>query len=140
MEQIEQKCVAILDCELPVGVIANTSAFLGLTLGKLFPELIGHDVTDAAGNTHAGILTIPVTVLRSNKHGLKELRQKLYRPEHDDLSVVDFSNFSQSIHIYSDFADKVSAASESDQTYLGIAILGNKKKVSSLTGSMPLLR
>ena len=140
MEHNDKKCVAILDAELPVGVVANASTFLGLTLGKMFPDMIGQDVTDAEGNTHAGILKIPVTVLRSSKPGLKELRQKLYRMEYEDLAVVDFSNISQSINVYSDFVDKVASSSDDDQTYLGIAILGNKKKVNSLTGSMPLLR
>lgn len=40
------KCVMIIDAELPLGVIANTSAILGVTLGKQVPEQVGPDVLD----------------------------------------------------------------------------------------------
>lgn len=41
MDSNSKKCVMIIDGELPIGVIANTSAILGVTLGKLFPSRWG---------------------------------------------------------------------------------------------------
>ena len=49
----------ILDSELPTGIIANTAAILGITLGKRIPQQIGEDVSDASAMIHAGIITIP---------------------------------------------------------------------------------
>ncbi|MCT8193054.1 DUF2000 domain-containing protein, partial [Pseudomonas monteilii] len=37
----QEKCVMIIDEQLPIGLVANTAAILGATLGKLFPEGIG---------------------------------------------------------------------------------------------------
>ncbi len=134
------KCVMIIDSELPMGIIANTSAILGGTLGKHIPEQIGSDVIDASGQPHLGIITIPVTMLRGDKVILKDLRDRLYSSEFTDLIVVDFSDVAQSCNVYSEYISKASITTEQDHNYFGIAIYGNKKKVNKLTGFMPLLR
>lgn len=140
MSDSDKKCVMIIDAELPIGVVANTSAILGITLGKHIPEQVGAAVKDASGQTHLGIITVPVTMLRGDKKILKECRERLYSPEFNDLVVVDFSDVAQGCNIYSEYIAKAATVSEQDHTYLGIAIYGNKKKVNKLTGFMPLLR
>ncbi len=140
MNDYNMKCVMIIDSELPIGIMANTSAILGATLGKHIPEQIGADVTDASGQSHLGIITLPVTMLRGDKVILKDLRERLYVPEFIDLVVVDFSDVAQSCNIYSEYVSKAAITAERDHNYFGIAIYGNKKKVNKLTGFMPLLR
>ncbi len=36
-----EKCVMVVDEKLPLGIIANTAAILGITLGKQLPEVVG---------------------------------------------------------------------------------------------------
>jgi AraC-like DNA-binding protein len=48
------KVVMIIDKELPLGLIANTAAVLGASLGKMVDGLIGGDLRDADGNVHLG--------------------------------------------------------------------------------------
>lgn len=134
------KCVMVIDSELPIGIIANTSAILGITLGKHIPEQVGNDVMDATSKIHLGIITIPVAMLKGDKNILRNLRQWLYTPEFSDLVVVDFSDVAQSCNVYSEYVSKAASVPEQEHTYLGIAIYGNKKKVNKLTGFMPLLR
>ena len=38
-----EKCVIVVDEELPLGIIANTAVILGITLGKTMPEAVGPD-------------------------------------------------------------------------------------------------
>jgi len=140
MTNTEKKCVMVIDEELPVGVIANTSAILGVTLGKYVPEQVGETVVDASEKEHLGIITIPVSMLRGNKEILKNLRERLYTEEYKELVVVDFSDVAQSCNIYSEYMEKAASMPERAHTYLGIAIYGGKKAVNRLTGSMPLLR
>lgn len=140
MSTNSMKCVMIIDSELPVGIIANTSAILGVTLGKQFPELIGGDVADATGKTHLGIITIPVAMLKENRANLKKMRKRLYDPEFSDLAVVDFSGVAQGCNVYSEYAAKTATVPEEEHTYFGIALYGDKKKVNRLTGALPLLR
>ncbi len=45
-----EKCVMIIDEQLPLGIIANTAAIMGITLGKSIPEVVGKDVYDKTGN------------------------------------------------------------------------------------------
>jgi len=139
---IEQgtKCVIVIDEDLPLGIIANTAAILGITLGKHVPEIVGLDATDASGQKHLGITKIPVPILKGNKEILRELRTRLYTSDFDDIIVVDFSDVAQGCNVYDEYLEKVSTILEVEHTYLGIGIFGNKKKVNKLTGSMPLLR
>lgn len=136
----DMKCVMVIDAEVPPGVAANTSAVLGVALGKHTPGLVGPDVTDATGQPHLGITNIPVTILRGDSEGIKGLRTRLYAPEFSDLVVVDFSDVAQSCQVYSEYAEKAASMCEDDYNYLGVAIHGSRKKVNKLTGSMPLLK
>lgn len=95
--------------------------------------------TSFIDQSHLGIVTIPVPILKGNREILRELREKLYTSYYDDMIVVDFSDVAQSCNIYSEYLQKASTISEADYTYFGLAICGNKKKVNKLTGSMPLL-
>lgn len=140
MDLQNEKCVMVIDKDLPLGIIANTAAILGITLGKNMPELVGADVTDQSGNPHLGIIEFPVPVLKGSPEILKAIREKLYQPEFQDLTAVDFSDLAQGCKTYKEFIEKMGQVPESDLQYLGVAICGQKKKVNKLTGSMPLLR
>ena len=140
MNDSNVKCVMILDSELPIGVMANTSAILGVTLGKHISEMVGADVVDATDKAHLGIITIPIMMLKGDRDSLKKLRERLYEPEFGDSIVVDFSDVAQCCNTYSEYASKAASVQEQDYTYFGIAIFGAKKMVNKLTGSMPLLR
>ena len=140
MDQKNEKCVMILDENLPLGLIANTAAIMGITLGKKLPEVVGTDVADRSGNVHLGIIEFPVPVLKASCDTIKAVRERLYRPEYQELTAVDFSDLAQGCRTYDEFIQKMGQTSEETLEYLGVAICGPKKKVNQLTGSMPLLR
>lgn len=48
-----EKCVMIIDENLPLGIIANTAAIMGITLGREMPEIVGSNVTDQSGKEGA---------------------------------------------------------------------------------------
>ena len=140
MSHKEFKCAMIIDAALPVGVIANTAAILGVTLGKQFPELVGPDVLDASNRKHLGIVTIPVPILNGSSDALRDLRAQLLHADFSDVAVVDFSDVAQKINVYADFVQKSLETPESEHHYYGIALFGDKKKINRLTGMLPLLR
>ena len=140
MDFQNEKCVMVIDEHLPLGMIANTAAILGITLGKNMPEIVGADVTDKTGNDHLGIIEFPVPILKGTAESMKAIREKLYEPEFSDLTVVDFSALAQSCKTYDEFIRKMKDVPEAELNYFGIAICGTKKKVNKLTGSMALLR
>ena len=132
--------VMVIDENLPLGIIANTAAIMGITLGKQMPEVVGADVYDRTGNGHLGIIEFPVPILKGNVEVIKSIREKLYEPEFTDLTVVDFSDLAQECKTYDEFIEKMKDVSETELNYYGVAICGAKKKVNKLMGSMALLR
>ena len=140
MVQMDEKCVLILDEALPAGILANTAAILGITIGKQFPQAVGSDVTDKTGCTHLGIVAFPVPILKGTPKLIQELRQRLAAPEFSDIITVDFSELAQGCKAYEEFTEKLQNTEESDLRYLGLALCGAKKKVNRLTGNLPLLR
>lgn len=140
MDWQNEKCVMVIDENLPLGLIANTAAIMGITLGKQMPEVVGADIADQTGNTHLGIIEFPVPILRGSPEIIKQIREKLYQPDFSDLTVVDFSDLAQGCKAYDEFIEKMGRVPESGLQYFGVTICGAKKKVNRLTGSMPLLR
>ena len=140
MDLQNEKCVMVIDENLPLGIIANTATIMGITLGKQMPEVVGADVYDRTGNGHLGIIEFPVPILKGNVEVIKSIREKLYEPEFSDLTVVDFSDLAQGCKTYDEFIKKMKDVSETELNYYGVAICGAKKKVNKLTGSMALLR
>lgn len=59
MDVQNEKCVLILDGSLPPGVIANTAAIMGITLGKRMPETVGPDVADQTDTNTRGSSNFP---------------------------------------------------------------------------------
>lgn len=134
----DKKCVIVIDETLPIGLIANTAAILGITLGARLPEAVGANVRDGGGHQHEGIIEFPVPILKSSADAIGKLRLALYGGEFSDLTAVDFSDIAQSCKTYGEYIDKISAAE--DIRYLGIALCGNRKKINKLTGNLPLLK
>lgn len=130
----------VIDEGLPLGVIANTAAIMGVTLGKELPEAVGADAVDQSESRHLGIIEFPIPILRGSAECIRQIRERLSGPDFLDLTVVDFSDLAQGCRTYDEFLEKMGNAPESSLRYLGIAICGAKKKVNKLTGSMPLLR
>lgn len=134
------KCAILIDEELPLGLIANTASVLSLTIGEKVKGLIGYDLQDNVGRTHAGITTLPIPILKSKKEALRALREKLYGEMYHECLIVDFTNVAQRTKTYDDYAKQISETPAENLSYLGIAIYGPKKKVNSLVGNIGLLR
>lgn len=140
MQEQNEKCVMVLDEELPLGILANTAGIMGITLGKHIPEAIGPDVCDKSGREHLGIIAFPVPILKASGERIRSIREQLYEPKYSGLIAVDFSDVAQSCNVYEDYIKKAAGVEEKEYTYLGIGICGDKKLVNKLTGNLPLLR
>lgn len=129
----------VLDENLPLGLLANTAAILGITLGKHMPEAVGADVLDSSGKPHLGIITFPVPILRGDAEQIRAIRETLSGVDYQDVIVVDFSDVAQCCKNYGEYIGKAAQADESEWRYFGLGLCGPKKLVSRLTGR-PLLR
>lgn len=135
-----EKCVMVIDERLPVGLIANTAAILRITLGRERGEVVGHDVYDAGGNRHLGIIEFPVPILRAAPEAIRALRERLYAPEFSAVTAVDFSDLAQGCKTYEEYRDKMSAAGESSLRYYGAAAHRPQEARKQAHRQPPLLR
>lgn len=134
------KIAMVINKDIPVGLIANTSAVLGISLSRLFPGIVGEDVLDGDGNAHAGITTQNIPVLAADREKIKGLRDCLFDAAYEDVSVIDFSEAAQKCLDYGDYIARLGGLPADDLYYLGICLYGPKKKVNKLTGNLGLLR
>ena len=135
-----EKCVIVVDERLPQGLTANTAAILGITIGSRRPDVVGKNVFDADGSKHLGIIEFPVPVLKAAPELLRALRERLHAEEFQSVCSVDFSNLAQGCKTYEEYLEKMSRTGEGELQYYGLAMIGPKKLVNRLTGSLPLLR
>ncbi|AOF48447.1 DUF2000 domain-containing protein [Tetragenococcus halophilus] len=136
----ENKCVILIDDALSLGLVANTAAILGMSLGKKHPELIGPDTLDGDQFLHSGIIYIPVPILKSNRKNLFDLRNRLYQKDYQNIETVDFTNLAQSCKTYEEYMDRFQQMKATDLQYMGIGLYGPKKIINKLTGNLSLLK
>lgn len=136
MDVNAMKYVILVDDSLPKGIAANTAAVLSATVGKEVPQLVGPDVTDGAGKKHRGITTLPIAVLACSTERLRHVRSKA---EEEDMLVVGFTRTAQRSRHYANYRTRMAEVVPDDLEYMGVALLGPGKSVTSLTGDLGLL-
>jgi hypothetical protein len=93
METDSSKCVIVVDTGLPMGLKVNTAGLLGATLGRRVESIIGPDTIDGSGESHTGILNIPLPILATDAETIKGIREKTLKL--GGLLVVDFTETAQ---------------------------------------------
>ena len=134
------KCVIVVDRDLPLGLKTNAAAALGMSLGAQVDGLIGPDVIDADGYTHRGITKVNLPILMASAEELKDLHSRVVRSDAPDISVIGFSKLAQGCKSYDLYRERMSGTQTSQLEFSGLCIFGADKKVSGLTGALPVLR
>jgi hypothetical protein len=133
---MSERCVIVIDQDLPPGRAANAAAVLALTLGAREPDLAGADLVDADEQTHPGLIPIGLPVLRASRDDLVELRR---RAAADGVSVIDFPTVGQQTNDYDEVRSRVARTPTAELTYLGVAVSGSRRSVNRLTRRLSLL-
>ena len=135
------KLVMVINCDLPLGLVANTAAVLGISLSKIYQEdIVGGDIVDADGNLHLGITAQTIPILSASREQVKEIREAMFEPAFAEVAAIDFSEAAQRCLNYEQYIRSLAQLSAEELFYLGVCMYGPKKKVNKLTGSLPLLR
>lgn len=136
----KQYCAVIIDENLPIGLVANTAAILGLSVGKECRSLIGDNTVDGEGNIYPGIVAKPVPILQGNKKVFNYIMEQLPMKKYIGVGFVGFTDLAQKCKTYDEYKQKMSSVSKEDINFIGLAIYGKDKKIKSLTGGLKLLR
>jgi hypothetical protein len=134
---MSRKCVIVVDESLPVGLKANIAAVLCLSVGANFPDVIGPDATDAAGNTYAGITQIPVPVLMAPTHQIADL---VAAARDKELYHASFTDAALNTKKYDDYTAELAAKGSDEVMHHGVVLVASDKQVKKLTSGIPLLK
>lgn len=134
------KCVLIVDPNLPIGVISNTTAALGISLASGINGMIGKKVLDRDQRMHEGITNVPIPILTLSKEEIKNKYDDLLEKNDPEIKVIGFSDVAQKSLSYEDYELKLSSTGKDQINYLGLCLYGPKKKINKLTGNLKMLR
>lgn len=134
------KCVLIVDPNLPIGVISNTTAALGISLASGINGMIGKKVLDRDQRMHEGITNVPIPILTLSKEEIKNKYDDLLEKNDPEIKVIGFSDVAQKSLSYEDYELKLSLTGKDQINYLGLCLYGPKKKINKLTGNLKMLR
>jgi len=87
------KCVIVVDESLPLGMMLNTAAILGVSIGAKLPDILGPDAEDASKQKHIGLIRMNLPVLKANRLKIEEIR--IGATCNNELFVVAFSEQAQ---------------------------------------------
>lgn len=132
-----ERCVIIIDTDLPAGRAANAAAVMALTVGQRHPELVGEPLIDASGHEHPGLIPIGIAVLAATQDELARLRDKGLTAGCD---IVDFPVEGQQTTNYAAFRDAVALVAPQDLRYVGVALVGERKPISKIVANCGLLK
>ena len=137
LPQRPDRCVIVVDQDLPAGRSANAAAVIALTIGARHPFLVGDPLIDASGFNHPGLIPIGIPVLAAAQEVLPEIRRKGLSLGCD---VVDFPVEGQQTTNYQNFRGAVAAIEPDAIQYSGVALIGQKKEIGKIVGHLKLLK
>ncbi|MEY9855664.1 hypothetical protein ABH935_001268 [Catenulispora sp. GAS73] len=134
-----EKCAIVIDDALPTGLAMNAAAVLALSIGDAYGQTaLGPEVKDRDGQVHAAITEVPLPILKADTQALHGIVSKaLAEP---DVFLVDFTSAAQAARDYGTYIESMEVTSAEDHVYVGVAVVGAKKAVQRLSGSLPLYR
>ena len=130
------KPVIILSTSLPRGLQANFAAILGMSFGRLHPELIGPATPDSDGMLLDGITQVAVPVLGAAPEDLASLFAAA-----ENLPVrLAYMRAAFEARNYADYTARIATSPLKDHEPQAILAAGPRKAIDRLCGSLPLLK
>lgn len=129
------KPVLILDETLPTGLKANFAAVLGMSLGKMRPDLVGADTTTSDGQVLAGITTVALPVLGAPATDLPTL----FAAAADLPLRLAYMRAAFEARDYADYSARIAAAPLAGHIPQAILLAGPRKAVDRICGRLRLL-
>lgn len=130
------KCVIVVDKALGLGHAANAVSVIGVSLGRSVAGLVGPDMRSRDKVDYPGVIYAPLPILLCTNQNLQELQAKSLAD--DEIYSMPFSALAQSCKTYQEYETRISEADSSAIELVAIGLIGPQKKISKLTGNLPL--
>jgi hypothetical protein len=135
----DTRIAIIVDPSLPLGLIANTVAAIGIGIGAAATELGGTLLIDTKGRAVRTSANRPVPILQASSKVMGALLMRAL-PAPEEGIVAPFPRFARKLHRFEDYLLEFPQRSLGSETIDGLGLSGPEKWVRSLTGNLKLLR
>jgi hypothetical protein len=133
-----KKLVIVIASNLATGMVANRCAALSVGITSAHPEIVGYPTETSDGIVLGAITRMPIPILIAKDiQVLPEIENKA---RSQGCTTLVYLSRAQGLRSYQAYLDSIKSTSYADLDIDAIAIYGEKKTVSSLTGSLPILR
>ncbi len=133
-----KKLVIVVAPTLATGMMANRCAALSVGITGAHPEIIGYPTETADGIVLGAITRMPIPVLVAKD--VKALPEMESKARLQGCTTLVYLSRAQGLRLYQAYLDSIKTTPYTDLDIDAIAIYGDKKMVSSLTGNLPILR
>jgi len=134
----QHRCTIVINKDLPVGLAINAASVIGISFGRTVENLVGPDMQSVDKINYPGVIYSPLPVLLASGEYIHELENSV--KNHEDIYVMPFSALAQSCKTYDEYSEKISSVNSDHIELIAIGLIGPKKKITKLTGSLPLYR
>ncbi|OGK38473.1 hypothetical protein A3F34_00155 [Candidatus Roizmanbacteria bacterium RIFCSPHIGHO2_12_FULL_44_10] len=134
----ELKVVIVVSPFLGIGLAANRAAVLATGLAIHIPSLPGQNLVTKDGVELLGFTQIPIPILTVKPE--VSLLELCKRSEELGCKIIVFLTRAQGMRSYEEYRNSVAETNYNDLDIDAIAIYGDKKSVTKITGSLPSLR
>lgn len=136
------KVAIVLAADLAPGPAANIAACIAAGLAASRSDWAGRALVDAFGLKSVSSSHLPIAILKAPLPAMHSLLRRLGEgprvPENGCISI--FPAYAHAIHDSSEYWHRHGLVSHAEEAMLGIGLLGEKRWVNSMTGSLPLWR
>jgi len=134
----QHRCTIIIDKDLPSGLAINAASVIGISFGRTVENLVGPDMQSLDKVNYPGVIYSPLPVLLAPGKYLHEIQASAVNDE--DIYIMPFSALAQSCRTYEEYGEKISSINNSNIELVAIGLIGPKKKVTKITGNLPLYK
>lgn len=134
----QHRCTIIIDKDLPAGLAMNAASVIGISFGRTVDNLVGPDMQCLDEVNYPGVIYAPLPVLLASGDYLHELQASA--ESDDEMYVMPFSALAQSCKTYEEYGERISSVKSENIELVAIGIIGPKKKLTRMTGNLPLYK
>ncbi|HEY7890097.1 MAG TPA: DUF2000 domain-containing protein [Steroidobacteraceae bacterium] len=139
MSSLDKRIAVIVDPSLPLGLIANTVATIGIGIGAAEVAFGNTPLTDATGRNVLTSANRPVPILQASSATIGALLLRAL-PAPEGGLLVPFPRFARNIRLFADYLAEFPRRDLRGEAIEGLGMAGPAKWVKSLTGDLKLLR
>ncbi len=134
----QHRCTIVIDKNLPAGLAMNAASVIGISFGRTVENLVGPDMQSLDNANYPGVIYAPLPVLLAPGDYLYQLQNNA--KDDEEIYLMPFSALAQSCKTYDEYGERISSVKSENIELVAIGLIGPKKKITKMTGNLPLYR